>query len=84
MVEGACDNSDLATLNFFITLSPSPSFVGSSLPEGAFVTAPDRKTKGRMKPSFGCGQRNAQTKPPSGREGDHEVVEGARVSLNMY
>ncbi len=45
MVEGACDNSDLAMLNFFITHSPSPSFVGSSLPEGAFVTASDHKTE---------------------------------------
>ena len=49
VVEGACDNSDLAMLNFFITLSPSPSFVGSSLPEGAFVTASERKTEGQIK-----------------------------------
>ena len=48
-VEGACDNSDLAMLNFFITHSPSPSFVGSSLPEGAFVTASERKTEGQIK-----------------------------------
>ena len=52
MVEGACDNSDLAMLNFFITHSPSPSFVGSSLPEGAFVFVSERRTEGQIKQFF--------------------------------
>ena len=58
-VEGACDNSDLAMLNFFITHSPSPSFVGSSLPEGAFVFASDNKTERQNKSSVFGG-----SKPP--------------------
>ena len=28
-------------------------------------------------------QRNSAQKPPSGRKGDHEVVEGARVTCNL-
>ena len=31
-----------------------------------------------------CYPPGSMKKPSSGRKGDHEVVEGARVSLNMY